>query len=159
MNSREQIIQALENFRSYKFAISNGIAPYKDYDNVGMPFNSSYGSRPPMLERGGSIAASTQDFAQYDRFVKVIEWAVGEVLNDDEQMVIRRKYLDRNRTTLYQIAIDRNKDESTVRRWHRNALKSLCQSLAFVDIPEIINLDPHFKKNIKNARFMHASSW
>lgn len=158
MNGREQIIQALENFRSYKFAISNGIAPYKDYDDVGMPFNSSFGSREPRLSQGNTIA-STLDYVQYERFVKVIEWAVGDVLNDDEQMVIKRKYLDRNRTTLFQISMDRNKDESTVRRWHRNALKSLSQSLAFIDIPEIINLEPHFKKNVKNARFMHASSW
>ncbi len=151
MNSREQIIQALDNFRSYRFAVSNGIAAHKDYDDTGMPRAGGYGSRAPMLERGGNISGSLDDWVKYNHFIKVVEWAVRDVLNDDEQIVINRKYLDRNRATLYQISIDRNKDESTIRRWHRNALRQLCQSLQFVEIPEIINLD-----KVKNARLMHV---
>jgi|GEM_PF-2466620 len=141
--NQDKLIESLENYRSYKFAIKNGVAPYDPYDRTGMPFASEYGSRAPRLS-GGSTLQSELDLQRYTRIVHAIDGAVAEVLDDDQATVIKRKYLDRNKRTLDQIARERGCDPSSVSRWHRKALKQLAIALEFVDAPEIINLD-HMK--------------
>lgn len=140
MMNKDQVIQALKDYRSYKYAISNGIAAYVEDDMAGMPMGGSYGSRAPSLSRGTFIS-STTDYLKYKRFIAVLEGAINDVLSDNERMVIMRKYIDRNSTTLYQISLDKDKEEKTIGRWHKSALDKISKALQFVEVPEIINLD------------------
>lgn len=140
MNDRNRIVELLKNYRSYKYAVSNGISPHVAEDNTGMPFNSSYGPRVPILRRG-SWDGSTDDFRRYSCIVRMIEGAVNDVLSDDEQKVIRYKYMERNTLRLCEIADRIHVNERRAIYLHKKALKSLGQALMFVDVPEIINLD------------------
>jgi hypothetical protein len=138
--NHDAITELLKNYRSYRYAVSNGVASWDRYDNTGMPMNGAYGSRVPRLT-GGSTLPSVLDYQRYSRIVQMVDGAVNEVLDDNQRTVIMRKYLDRNRTTLSQIASDSDKDERTIRRWHKEAISLLLTALKFVEVPEIINLD------------------
>ena len=142
--NQDRVVELLKNYRSYKFAVNNGIAAHDPYDNTGMPRGGGYGSREPRLG-GGSTLQSEMDYRMYKGIVTAIEGAVSEVLDDDQATVIRRKYLDRNKRTLAQIAAERCVDASTVTRWHKMALKQLTVALALVEVAEIINLDDVLK--------------
>lgn len=138
--NQDKVVELLKNYRSYKFAISNGIAGYNPYDDTGMPRGGGYGSREPRLG-GGSTFQSQMDYQSYCAIVRTIDGVVAEVLDDDQSAVIRRKYLDRNKRTLGQIATEKHVDPSTVTRWHKMALKQLAVALMFIEVAEIINLD------------------
>ncbi|GAN11062.1 conserved hypothetical protein [Mucor ambiguus] len=138
--NQDKVVEMLKNYRSYKFAISNGIAGYDPYDNTGMPRGGGYGSREPRLG-GGSTLQSEMDYRHYTQIVRVIDAAVHELLDDNQRTVIQRKYMDRNRQTLEQIAEYVDKDARTIRRWHKSALKELSIAFALIDVPEILNLD------------------
>lgn len=142
---KNKVTEMLKKYRSYKFAVSNGIAPYNPYDDIGMPRGGGYGSRIPSLGGSGSTWQSEQDFLHYSRAVAAIEGAVADVLDDDQATVIRRKYMDRNKRTLAQIAAERKVDPSTVTRWHKEALKHLADALVFVEVPDILILDDVLK--------------
>lgn len=138
--NQDKVVELLKNYRSYKFAINNGIAGFNPYDDVGMPRAGGYGSRAPRLG-GGSTFQSEIDYQSYSAIVRTIDGVVADVLDDDQAAVIRRKYLDRNKRTLGQIAAEKHVDPSTVTRWHKIALKQLAIALTFVEVVEIINLD------------------
>lgn len=140
--NRDKVTELLKNYRSYKYAVSNGIAPFVEDDTLGMPMMLDYGSRPPKgLTGRGNTFASTQDYHIYSRAVKMIDGAVNEVLNDTERDVIELKYTTRNPLTLEQIAERKGLCERTVRTLHKRALTKLVLALRFVDVPEIHNLD------------------
>jgi DNA-directed RNA polymerase sigma subunit (sigma70/sigma32) len=145
--NRDKVTELLKNYRSYKYAVSNGIAPHEPSDTLGMPMGLDYGPRAPKAfgERGNTIQ-STMDYRQYKRSVEAVNGAVEDVLSDDEQKVIRYKYLERNTLTLYQIADRFHMTEDRAKYLHRKALKSLEKALMFVDVPEIINMDKHLEK-------------
>lgn len=140
VNDRNKVVELLKNYRSYKYAVNNGIAAYQEEDNTGMPFNNSYGPRAPMLFRG-SLDASTDDYRRYSRAVKMVEGAVDEVLDDNEQDIIRLKYMNRNTLTLEVISRRKGISEKTVRTTHKRAINKLNMALRFIETPEIINLD------------------
>lgn len=145
--NKEQLVETLKNYRSMKYAIRNGVAPYQADDTRGMPMGGGYGSRPPAGINGrGSTLQSIMDLNRYTRVVEAIDGAVVDVLSDNQRTVIYRKYLDRNTTTLFEISKQLDKDESTIRRWHKEALNQLETCLKFVDFEEIINLDGHLEK-------------
>lgn len=145
--NKEQMIDSIKNYRSMKYALQNGIAPFQSDDMLGMPMGGGYGSRPPASIYGrGSTFDSTMDVISYSIVVRAIEGAVNDVLSDNQRTVINRKYLDRNTTTLFEISKQLDKDESTIRRWHKEALNKLEMCLKFVDYEEIINLDKYFEK-------------
>lgn len=136
----ERITRMLKNYKSYRYAVSNGIAPYEEGESIFCA--SGYGSRPPAGLMGrGSLLPSMNDFTTYSRAVNAIDGAVREVLNDEEQSVIRYKYMERNTLTLAQIADKFNMCERRAQYLHKKALKALTLALKFVDEPEIINLD------------------
>lgn len=143
--NQDKVIELLTKYRSYKFAISNGVAPYQSEDMLGMPRAGGYGSRAPRYGSSGCTLQSEIDYQQYTRAVQAIEGAVADVLDDDQATIIRRKYLDRNKRTLSQIAAERNVDPTTVTRWHKTALKHLTDALIFVDVPDIMILDDVLK--------------
>ena len=148
----ERVTRMLKNYRSYKYAVSNGIAPYEEGESIFC--STGYGSRPPAGLMGrGTMQASISDFNAYKRAVKAIDGAVAEVLNDEEQAVIRYKYLERNTLTLAQIADKYNMCERRAQYLHKKALKALTMALQFVEEPEIINLDdvPKVKEKAHSA--------
>lgn len=139
---RDKVTELLKNYRSYKYAVSNGIAPHEPNDTLGMPMSFDYGPRAPRSfgERGNTLQSAI-DYRQYKRAVEAVNGAVDEVLSDDEQKVIKYKYLERNTLTLYQIADRYHMTEDRAKYLHRKALKSLEKALMFVEVPDIINLD------------------
>lgn len=144
---RDKITELLKNYRSYKYAVSNGIAPFVEDDTAGMPMTLDYGSRPPRgLAGRGSTQGSLMDYRQYKRVVQAIDGAVSDVLGDEEQKVIRYKYMERNTLTLAQIADSYNMSERRALYLHKKALKALTLALVFVEVPEIVNLDQHLFK-------------
>jgi DNA-directed RNA polymerase sigma subunit (sigma70/sigma32) len=91
-----------------------------------------------MADMGLTSAMDQYDHEMYVATVFVIESTVENVLDDNEQYVIRHKWLERNTMDLHKIAMLKDRDESTIRRWHRNALRKL--SIAFMGlhkVPEI----------------------
>lgn len=138
--NHNKITELLKNYRSYKYAVQNGIAPH-DEELPGMPFSSTFGSRIPRLYGRGSWEKSIMDYRLYSYVVSMIDGAVRDVLTDDERKVIELKYLDRNPITLEKIADRIGCSERTIRRYHKNALKKLTLALGFIEVPEIINLD------------------
>lgn len=150
----ERITRMLKNYRSYKYAVSNGIAPYQEEDNTGMPMAFSFGSRPPgRLSGRGSTFQSRMDYRAYKNAVLAIDGAVTEVLDDEEQKIIRYKYMERNPMTLAQIADKYHMSERRAVYLHKKALKALTMALTFVDEPEIINLDTTLKEKEKASSF------
>lgn len=142
--NQDKVVELLKDYRSYKFAISNGIAGYNPYDDTGMPRGGGYGSREPRLG-GGSTFQSQMDYRLYTQVVRLVDAAVMELLDDHERAVIESKYLSREKKTLERIAEIMDKDVRTIRRWHKAALKELTKAFALIDIPEIINLDEVMK--------------
>jgi predicted DNA-binding protein (UPF0251 family) len=139
---RDKVTELLKNYRSYKYAISNGIAPYQAEDTVGMPMGGGYGSRPPAgLNGRGTILDSLMDYQKYKRAITCLEGAIEDVLDDDEREVIRMKYLERNKLTLDTIAKRKHMHKNTVTGIHKRALKTLANALMFVEVPQIHNLD------------------
>lgn len=150
----EKVTRMLKNYRSYRYAVSNGIAPFVEDDTRGMPMAFDYGPRSPgsLLGRG-NIVASQADYRAYKRVVQAIDGAVAEVLDDDMQMVIRYKYLERNTMSLMQIAEKMHCHERRVKYLHKKALNKLEHALVFIEEPEIINLD----KTIDNIKGIKIS--
>jgi predicted DNA-binding protein (UPF0251 family) len=144
MNDRNRVVELLKNYRSYRYAVSNGIAPHVADDTAGMPMGGSYGPRVPSLLRG-SWDVPTDDYRRYSRAVKMVEGAVSEVLDDNESIIISMKYMERNSLTLEKIAERTGISERTIKSYHKRALTKLTVCLRFVDTPEIINLDDVIK--------------
>lgn len=141
----EKVTRMLKNYRSYRYAVNNGIAPHEEGEQVFVSIG--FGPRAPgsLLGRGSTIA-SQLDYQTYKRVVAAIDGAVADVLDDDERGVIEKKYLNRNRMTLFEIADATKLSERTIMRKHKSALKKLALSLKFVEEPEIINIDEVKKK-------------
>lgn len=142
--NRDGVTKLLKNYRSYRRAIQNfetfrrsPAAPIASYS--GMP--SGQGAPELFFASVGRMAdmsrLTTLDYFDYERYrdiVHIIDTTVEDVLSDDERYVIKRRWMDRNPMTLYRIAEIKGKDESTIRRWHREALRKL--ALALAPIPE-----------------------
>jgi hypothetical protein len=146
---KNKVTELLSNYRSYKAAIINfesykptpsaGIANYS-----GMPGGS--GATELFFDRTGRAAdmgfTSALDHFDHDMYVAVvaiIDFTVSQVLTDDERYVITHKWLDRNPMDLYKIAMIKDKDESTIRRWHRKALSKL--AISFSGIPNAPHIE------------------
>lgn len=143
----DKVQEILKNYRSYRYAASNGIAGWNPYDSTGMPMGGSFGSRVPTLSTGLTVY-SEMDLVRYGRMITLIDGAVNDVLDDDEAMVIKRKYMDRNKKTLDEIAYAMNRTRQTISNRHKSALNKLNEALKFfiMDAPEIINLDTVVKQ-------------
>jgi hypothetical protein len=138
--NRDRVTKLLKDYRSYRRAMQNyerfkpypaaGIANYS-----GMPGGS--GATELFFASNGRMAdiyrldlVDTFDYDMYYAIVYVIDATVDDVLSDNERHVIKCKWMDRNPLSLCEIAKDRDKDERTVRRWHREALRKLAMALA-----------------------------
>lgn len=158
-----KITNLLKNYRSYRQAVLNyenyvarPAAGVANYD--GMPSGSGapeqfFRNQGKMADMGLTSAMDHYDYEMYKAIVCAVDFSVAQVLSDDEAHVIKSKWLDRNTMELYKIAIAKDRDESTIRRWHREALMKLTIALMFVKVPHIE------EKCTENARYMPVSSW
>lgn len=110
----EQVIELLKYFRCYEYAAIN-----TGRSDAVLPLVISDRQRNPNM----------WDYTRYNRIVNTIKGAVDHTLNDDEQMIINRHYMSRNTQTLDQISNLLNRDNSTITRWHKAAIKKLCIAL------------------------------
>lgn len=147
---KNKVTELLSNYRSYKAAIVNferykpspsaGVANYS-----GMPGGS--GATELFFDRVGKMAdmgfvgaLDCYDHDMYTAIVETIEFTVQQVLTDDEHYVIHHKWMDRNPMELCKIAHNKERDERTIRRWHKNALGKLAISFSCIPVvPHIEN--------------------
>lgn len=119
--NKDKVTELLNDFNSYKYAVSS------TDDMAGGPL------MPRSRTDNRLLPVNAWDNRRYSRIVKVVSGAINEVLSDNERMVIMRKYLDRNKKSLRQIAADLNRDRGTISEWHTEALKKLCIALEPLD--------------------------
>lgn len=129
-----QVTQLLKDYRCYEYAAIN----CGSQDNERLPVVIS--------ERMGNPSRWDKD--RYSRIVGIIKGAVDHVLSDDQRTVIMRKYLDRNRLNLAEIAVILHKDRTTIGRWHTEAINKLAIALEPInyDMYEITRFDHKFDK-------------
>lgn len=133
------VIKLLKDYRSYKFCAMN-------LESDGRSGNSSlplYSQRKP---RFISNYDKSYDGERYGRIIAMVESAVEFVLNDDQGMIIKKKYMERNTLNLGEIAEMLNKDRKTIGTQHKMAINSLSKALLPIseDYAEITNLDHMF---------------
>jgi hypothetical protein len=133
-------LQAIYNYEHYKPLPSASIANYSAMPSGSGATELFFDRTGKAADMGFTSALDNYDHEMYVAIVTIIQFTVSQVLNDDERYVITHKWLERNTLDLCKIAIIKDKDESTIRRWHRKALKKL--SIAFSGIPVV----PHIEK-------------
>jgi len=142
------VTELLKNFRSYKFAVLN-LKTEGEHEYFLAHLENNTRMSPVYADRKPKFISkynTSYDFARYTRIVEMIESAVEFVLNDDQQTIIKRKYLNRNTINLTEIADELHKDRTTVGRWHKEAINSLAKALLPIsrDYAEITNVDHMF---------------
>lgn len=135
--NKDRVTELLKDFRSYEYAERM------------CGLSSNHGDLVPNtanLSTNRLIRHSSLDGLRYARIVSMVKGAVSEVLSDDQQMVIRKKYLDRNTLTLHEIATKMHKDPSTISRLHTESIRKLSIALEPLseDEMEITNFDHMF---------------
>ena len=136
-----RVIQLLTDYRSYKFASMNlGGETVTLSEDMIRPI---YADRIP---KHISRYDKTYDQERYNRIITMLESAVNFVLNDDQRAIIMRKYMERNKMSLTEIATAIHRDRTTVTRWHKEAINSLSKALLPIsnDYAEITNVDHMF---------------
>lgn len=138
--NRDGVTRLLKDYRSYRRAMQNyerfkphpsaGIANYSGMPGGSGPTELFFASNGRLADIYHLDLLDTFDYDMYYTIVYVIDATVDDVLSDNERHVIKRKWMDRNPLSLYQIAQDKDKDERTVRRWHKEALRKLTMALA-----------------------------
>lgn len=129
-----RVSEILSNFRSYRYAAKVG---------------EEHLDGAPTLYNDRRRSPDRWDATRYNRIVNTVTGAVDEVLTDDEQKVITRRYLDRNPLTLGQIAETINRDRTAVSRIHKSALKQL--SIALKPLEEDLEITP-FEHMFNNSK-------
>lgn len=125
---------AVTVYENHKAVPSAGIANYS-----GMPGASGAPERffaivGKSADMGNTSHQDYLDYLQYKAAVDEVEGALA-VLNDDQQMVIKNKWL--RGLTLKQITSMRYCSLDTVKRNHRMGLSMLEDALRFTKVPEI----------------------
>ena len=118
---KNKVIELLTDYNSYRYAV------VCSRDKQGGPL------MPRTMTDNRLLPANVWDHRRYSRIVDVVGGAINEVLSDNERMVIMRKYLDRNKKSLNEIAKDLNRDRGTISKWHTEALNQLCKALEPLD--------------------------
>jgi hypothetical protein len=148
MNTQEDIKEMLQNYRSYKFGVlqferhkpmaSAGIA---NYDPMPGPRGASllfFDQQAKMADMGHTSLADLISYQKDKEAVEVVEGAL-YTLTEDERSVIILKWMDG--ITLKQIEQRKPMCLSTIKMHHRRGWAKMYNSLRFVEIPEIHNLD------------------
>ncbi|KKO51138.1 sigma factor-like helix-turn-helix DNA-binding protein [Paenibacillus sp. DMB20] len=134
---KNKVVYLLSRFNSFEYAVR------KTQDAHGGPL------LPRNKIDNRLLPANVWDNRRYTRIVEFIRGAINELLSDNERMVIMRKYLDRNKMSLKEIANDLNRDRGTISKWHTGALEQLCTALEPLDdeYVHISNLDHMFDQD------------
>jgi hypothetical protein len=109
------VMELLKNYRCYEYAAQNcGELPP--------------GRRPVVISelRYDPLA---WDQHRYNKIVHMVKGAVEHCLSDDQQTIIRKRYLERNQMTLQEIADFMGLSVPTVSRMHKAAIQRLCIAL------------------------------
>lgn len=138
--NKDRVIEILNNMRSYEYAIKSTQGHH-------------YGALMPLkldAPNKNRLPADIWDHERYKEIVKVTRGAIDEVLSDDQRMVIMRKYMDRNKMSLKEIASKEHRDRGTISIWHTEALKQLVTALKPLDVYflDINNLDEFFDRGM-----------
>lgn len=125
---------AVTVYENHKAVPSAGVANYS-----GMPSGSGAPERffaivGKPADMGNTSQQDHLDYLQYKAAVDELEGAL-QVLNDDQQMVIRNKWF--KGLTLKQITTMRYCSIDTVKRNHRMGLRILEDALRFTKVPDI----------------------
>lgn len=140
------VTRLLTDYRSYKFALMNLKANDKSTKINESMIRPVYAERiPKRISRYDVLF----DEDRYERIITMIESAVEYVLNDDQQFIIKQKYMNRNTMTLCEIADTLHKDRGTVSSHHKKAINKLAKALLPIseDYMEITNFDHMFDSN------------
>jgi hypothetical protein len=149
---KNKVTQLLSNYLGYKAAIINyqtyrtspsaGIANYSAMPSGSGASEFFFESNGRMADMGLTTALDQYDHDMYTAIVTIIDFSVQQVLTDDEQYVITHKWMDRNPMELCKIALIKDRDESTIGRWHKKALSKLAVAFSGITIvPHIENFD------------------
>jgi hypothetical protein len=136
------VTQLLKDYRSYKFCYMNLKISSDDLREnlLSIPL---YNQRKPMFLSNNSKA---YDRDRYGRIVTLLESAVDFVLDDEQQSIIKLKYMERNTVNLIDIADALHKDRKTIGTLHKAAINKLAKALLPIteDYMEITNIDHMF---------------
>ncbi|MEC0231172.1 hypothetical protein [Paenibacillus alba] len=149
---KNKVTELLSNYRSYKAAVINferykpspsaGVANYSGMPNGSGATEFFFDRTGKAADMGLTSALDHYDHQMYKAIVSIIEFSVEQVLTDDEYYVIHHKWMDRNPMDLCKIAIVKDRDETTIGRWHRKALGKLAISFSSIPVvPKIENFD------------------
>ena len=134
--NHDKVIQLLKDYRCYKFALRNVVAERGDLTEYTLPVVISERRRH----------SDAWDHVRYTRIVSMLEFAIDDVLSDDQRSVIMKKYIERNPMNINEIAQLTHRDRNTVSRWHKEAIRKLSKALMPLtsDEIEITNFDHMF---------------
>jgi DNA-directed RNA polymerase specialized sigma subunit len=138
--THDHVTKLLKDYRCYKHALIS-LSAYK----------VQYESKLPLVISERVRGTNTWDADRYSRLISAIDGAIQDVLSDDQRAVISRKYLDRNQSTLAEIADALHKDVSTVSRWHKEAIRRISLAIMPVndDYVELTSFGHMFDKDGK----------
>lgn len=149
MMDKDQITEALKQYRSYRYAV-NQYERHRPYPSAGianydaMPSGSGapelfFVQQGRMADMGETDLKDLIDYRRYKSFISEVESAV-ETLTDEEQSVIKLKWMDD--VTLINIAKRKDYSVETIKRTHTRALNKLAVCFRFMPPPPAIqNID------------------
>ncbi|MBB6672614.1 sigma factor-like helix-turn-helix DNA-binding protein [Cohnella nanjingensis] len=146
--NNDQVSDILTNFRSYRYAAKVGEV-------------EGFLDGAPTLYNERKTSPNRWDATRYSRIVETVKGAVDEVLSDEQRTVIMKKYLERNKLTMGQIASILNCDRTTITRRHKEALKQLGIALEPLEHEaEITPFEHMFEGEPTNriASFLHTNA-
>lgn len=142
--NRDNVTELLKNYRNYKYAVnqyerhrpraSAGIANYEAMPSGSGASELFFVPNGRMADMGHTSFQDRLDYQAYANVVRDIEGGL-EALTDEEQSVIRLKWMDK--LSLQQIADRKGMSVRTIKSCHKSALASLQVCFRFVKPPEI----------------------
>jgi len=143
---KDQITEALKNYRSYRYAVSQ-YERHKPYPNAGIANYSGmsggsgatelfFAPNGRMADMGHLTLEDVLDYEMYKSAISDIDGAL-DILTDDERKVIRKKWMEG--MSLNEIADNDIHSHVTIKRTHKRALNKLEKCFRFTPFiaPEI----------------------
>lgn len=141
---RDNVTELLKNYRSYRYAVnqyerhqpraSAGIANYDAMPGGSGAQELFFAPNGRMADMGHTSFQDRLDYQTYSEVMKDIEGGL-ETLTDEEQSVIRLKWMDG--MSLRDIADRKKYSVETVKRNHKRALEKLGICYRFIKVPQI----------------------
>lgn len=162
--NRENVTELLKNYRNYKYAVNQyerhrpragaGIANYD-----GMPSGSGaaelfFAPNSRMGDMGHTSFQDRLDYQSYADVVRDIEDGL-QTLTDDEQSVIRLKWMDK--LSLQEIADKKFLSIRTIKSRHKSALSSLEICFRFVKPPHIEDIETKGSQHFHHAERINGT--